>query len=72
MVNEGGKGRNRRGHEDNLVSAQGYAISTFERLVRCGNPRCKRCVNGPSHGPYIYEHFRDETGKIHTKYQGRA
>ena len=72
MVNTGGKGRNRRGQADNPISDQGYAITPHKRLVRCGNPRCIKCRNGPSHGPYIYERFRDEAGKTHTRYKGRA
>ncbi|MEN6348646.1 MAG: DUF6788 family protein [Syntrophomonas sp.] len=72
MEHTGGRGRNRRGQPGNRVSDQGYAISVFERLVRCGNPRCHKCQKGPSHGPYIYERFRDAAGKTHTRYKGRA
>lgn len=72
MGNTGGKGRNRRGQDDNLTTDQGYAISSFERMVRCGNPRCLKCRDRPAHGPYVYEHFRDAAGKIHTQYIGRA
>ncbi|MEN6460355.1 MAG: DUF6788 family protein [Syntrophomonas sp.] len=72
MSDRGGKGRNRRGQVDNLISDQGYAISSCKRFVHCGNPRCIKCQNGPSHGPYIYERFRDEAGKTRTRYKGRA
>jgi hypothetical protein len=72
MSSSGGKGQNRRGLSQNLVNDQGYAISEYRRYVHCGNLRCKKCRNGPSHGPYLYERFRDETGRTHTKYRGRA
>ncbi len=72
MTEKGGKGRNRRGLPDNPVTPQGYAISTYQRLINCGNPRCRQCANGPSHGPYIYERYRDQDGKVHTVYCGRG
>ena len=72
MAGDGGKGRNRRGEASNPVSDQGYAISEYRRLVNCGNPRCLKCQSGPSHGPYLYERYRDEDGRIHTVYRGRA
>lgn len=72
MSIRGGKGKNRRGQPDNPISSQGYAVSYHRRLVNCGNPRCKQCLNGPSHGPYLYERFRDADGKTHTVYRGRV
>ncbi len=72
MSIRGGKGRNRRGNADTLRSDQGYAVSIYKRKIYCGNPRCIKCMSGPSHGPYLYERFRDEDGKIHTIYKGRA
>ncbi len=72
MAGNGGKGRNRRGLAGNDVSDQGYAISEYWRLVNCGNPRCLKCQSGPSHGPYLYERYRDEDGRTHTVYRGRA
>ncbi len=71
MSGDGGKGKNRRGEATNPVTEQGYAISEYQRLVNCGNPRCQKCTNGPSHGPYLYKRYRDENGKTHTIYIGR-
>lgn len=72
MPSNGGKGKNRRGLAANQVTNEGYAISEYKRLVKCGNPRCQQCLNGPSHGPYLYARYRGEDGKIHTAYRGRA
>lgn len=72
MKRKGGKGRNRRGQPVTSVTEEGYAISQVERLVKCGSPRCQKCRDGPSHGPYIYERFRDQSGRVRTRYRGKA
>lgn len=72
MSRDGGRGKNRKGEPSNPVSDQGYAVSQYRRLVNCGNPRCLKCINGSSHGPYLYERYRDSEGKVHTVYRGRA
>jgi len=42
-----------------------------EELVACGKDRCKKCANGPSHGPYwsLYYH---KAGKLVSKYVGKV
>jgi hypothetical protein len=40
-----------------------------QRLVRCGNPRCTKCVDGPSHGPYWYALWRED-GRLRSRYLG--
>jgi hypothetical protein len=41
-----------------------------EELVRCGKARCKKCVDGPSHGPYWYRYYR-KNGKLVSTYLGK-
>lgn len=43
-----------------------------QELRRCGNSKCRRCVNGPGHGPYWYAYYRDERGKLHSRYLGKS
>jgi DNA-binding SARP family transcriptional activator len=40
-------------------------------LVRCGKPTCKRCCDGPSHGPYYYAYWRDAEGRVRKDYVGK-
>lgn len=39
-------------------------------LVNCGKDRCKKCVGGPSHGPYWYHYFR-RGGRLTSRYVGK-
>ena len=42
-------------------------------LVDCGkgwSGRCRKCANGPGHGPYWYR-YRWEDGKMHKRYVGK-
>jgi hypothetical protein len=39
-------------------------------LVDCGNERCLRCGDGPSHGPYWYRYYR-QRGKVVSRYVGK-
>ena len=41
-----------------------------QELVRCGKANCKKCVNGPAHGPYWYS-FQTNSGKTTKKYLGK-
>lgn len=45
------------------------------RLVKvdCRNPRCKRCLREPSHGPYWYAYWKEPpTYKTRSRYCGKA
>jgi len=39
--------------------------------VKCGKNRCKKCAEGPAHGPYWYLYFR-RNGKLVSKYIGKT
>lgn len=41
-----------------------------EEFVDCGKDRCKKCDNGPSHGPYWYLYYRKD-GRLVSKYVGK-
>lgn len=40
-------------------------------LVRCTNPRCKRCPAGDGHGPYWYAYSKHQ-GRTISVYLGRT
>src|SRR5579875_2849673 len=37
---------------------------------RCGKPNCRRCTEGPGHGPYWYASWRED-GRLKTRYVGK-
>jgi uncharacterized protein DUF6788 len=39
-------------------------------MVKCGKDRCKKCREGPAHGPYWYLYFR-RNGKLTSRYIGK-
>jgi hypothetical protein len=39
-------------------------------LVSCGKDRCRKCAEGPGHGPYWYRYYR-RGGKVVSKYVGK-
>src|SRR5919202_2556874 len=39
-------------------------------MVKCGKERCRKCREGPAHGPYWYLYFR-RNGKIASRYIGK-
>ena len=39
-------------------------------MVRCGKERCKKCAEGPGHGPYWYHYFR-KNGRLTSRYVGK-
>jgi hypothetical protein len=44
-----------------------------QEMVDCGKSetgRCRKCANGPGHGPYWYR-YRWEDGKMHKRYVGK-
>ena len=42
-----------------------------EQYRRCGKANCRRCAEGPGHGPYWYEIWRED-GRLHTRYVGKV
>jgi hypothetical protein len=39
-------------------------------MVKCGKERCKKCTEGPAHGPYWYLYLR-KNGKLISRYIGK-
>ena len=39
-------------------------------MVKCGKEGCKKCAEGPAHGPYWYLYFR-KNGKLISRYIGK-
>jgi hypothetical protein len=73
----GGRGRNRGGKNlsgsESTETINGYAVSYVQKKVKCSKPNCKKCGQPDGgHGPYWYKTYRTETGKVVTKYCGRA
>jgi DNA-binding SARP family transcriptional activator len=46
-------------------------VSYRQEFVRCGKSSCLRCASGPSHGPYWYAYWRDDTGRLRSRYYGK-
>lgn len=44
-------------------------VSYCLEYTRCG--KCKKCANGPAHGPYWYAYWNEE-GKTKSKYIGKT
>jgi hypothetical protein len=54
-----------------LHDAEGWLYR--REFVDCGkgaNGRCRKCSNGPGHGPYWYR-YRWSMGKMHKRYVGK-
>jgi hypothetical protein len=41
-----------------------------QEMVSCGKGRCRKCAEGPGHGPYWYRYYRRD-GKLVSKYVGK-
>jgi hypothetical protein len=39
-------------------------------MVKCGKEHCRKCREGPAHGPYWYLYFR-RNGKLTSRYIGK-
>jgi len=39
-------------------------------MVKCGKERCRKCAQGPAHGPYWYLYFR-KNGRLASRYIGK-
>lgn len=46
-------------------------ITHRQEWTRCNNERCKRCKDGPGHGPYWYAYWR-EGETVKKKYIGKS
>lgn len=54
-----------------VVEERAAPRGTYRReLVRCGKERCKKCAEGPAHGPYRYHYFRRD-GRLTSRYVGK-
>ena len=76
-MSDGGKGANRGGKNiegnESTETINGYAVSYYQKVVKCSKPNCKKCSNpGGGHGPYWYKKYRTKEGKILTKYIGKV
>ena len=40
-------------------------------MVSCGKARCRKCADGPGHGPYWYRYYRQD-GRVVSKYVGKT
>jgi uncharacterized protein DUF6788 len=58
--------KNRQVVEERPASA---GTLRFE-MVKCGKERCRKCGEGPAHGPYWYLYFR-RNGKLTSRYIGK-
>jgi len=47
------------------------SVTYGRELRRCGKSSCGRCQDGPSHGPYWYAYWRDESGRRRKSYCGK-
>ena len=55
-----------------LHDTEGWLLR--QELVDCGkgaSGRCRKCANGPGHGPYWYR-YRWSEGKMHKQYVGKS
>ena len=44
---------------------------TLQReLVRCGREGCRKCADGPAHGPYWYPYLHKD-GRLISRYVGK-
>jgi len=51
-----------------VVEEQPASAGTLRlEMVKCGKDRCRKCVEGPAHGPYWYLYYR-RNGKLTSKY----
>ena len=54
-----------------VVERRSSSRGTLQReLVRCGKEGCKKCADGPSHGPYWYHYFYKD-GRLVSRYMGK-
>jgi Family of unknown function (DUF6788) len=58
--------KNRQVVEERPASASTLRLE----LVKCGKERCRKCREGPAHGPYWYLYFR-RNGKLTSRYIGK-
>jgi len=56
----------RVGEEERPASAGTLRLE----MVKCGKERCKKCREGPAHGPYWYLYFR-KNGRLKSRYIGK-
>ncbi len=55
-----------------VVEQKLHSVGTLRlEMVKCGKKRCKKCAEGPAHGPYWYLYFR-RNGKPASRYIGKT
>jgi hypothetical protein len=53
-----------------VVEERPTSVGTLRlERVKCGKERCRKCREGPAHGPYWYLYFRRH-GKLTSRYIG--
>ncbi len=66
--------RSKSGPQDaGTTSRRGCGWLFRQEMVDCGKGatgRCRKCANGPGHGPYWYR-YRWYDGKMHKRYVGK-
>lgn len=69
--NQGGKGKSRGGAAlgggSTNAYVDGHAVHVRSRFVKCG----KNCSSCP-HGPYLYEVWREDGGRVRERYVGKG
>jgi Family of unknown function (DUF6788) len=54
-----------------VVEERPTSVGTLRlERVKCGKERCRKCREGPAHGPYWYLYFR-RNGKLTSRYIGK-
>ncbi len=68
------KGRRVLGQEKpnrEVVGRRSSPRGTLQReYVRCGKKNCRKCAEGPAHGPYWYHYFY-KNGRLTSRYVGK-
>ncbi len=54
-----------------VVKEKPHGAGTLRlEMVKCGKERCRKCAEGPGHGPYWYLYLR-RNGKLTSRYIGK-
>ena len=57
--------------ERSVVEERSTSTGTLRlEMVKCGKERCKKCQEGPSHGPYWFQYYR-RNGRLTSRYIGK-
>lgn len=53
------------------LPTDGRKIYLHYQHRKCGSSKCKKCKASKGHGPYWYAYWRDDAGKMRSKYIGK-